>query len=123
MSTARFIVVDDHPLFRSALSATLSGTSDAQVEEAATLDELSAALERNRECDLILLDLNMPGARGFSGLLLLRAQYPDIPVVIVSAVEDPATISTAIELGAAGYLTKSSGPVDIRDAIDKVLAG
>jgi len=119
----RCIVVDDHPLFRSALGATLSAVDGMVVEEAGGLDELNAALERDRDCDLVLLDLNMPGARGFSGLLLLRAQYPEVPVLIVSATEDPATILTAIELGAAGYLPKSKGPAEIRRAIDTVLKG
>ncbi len=71
----------------------------------------------------MLLDLNMPGARGFSGLLLLRAQYPEIPVMIVSAVEDGGTIRRAFELGASGYLHKSVGPADIRRAIETVLSG
>ena len=71
----------------------------------------------------MLLDLNMPGARGFSGLLLLRAQYPEVPVMIISAVEDATVIRRAFELGAAGYLHKSVGPAEIRRAIETVLAG
>lgn len=119
----RFIIVDDHPLFRAALGQTLSGEAGTVVEEASSLDELSAALAADRDCDLVLLDLNMPGARGFSGLLLLRAQYPDIPVMIVSAVEEPTTIQRALELGAAGYLPKSVGPAEIRAAIETALRG
>jgi DNA-binding NarL/FixJ family response regulator len=119
----RFIIVDDHPLFRAALRQTLSGDAGTVVEEASSLDELNAALAADRECDLVLLDLNMPGARGFSGLLLLRAQYPDVPVMIVSAVEEPATIRRALELGAAGYLPKSVGPAEIRSAIETALKG
>ena len=72
---------------------------------------------------LILLDLNMPGVRGFSGLLLLRAQYPDVPVAIISAVEDGAVMRRAFELGASGYLHKSVGPAEIRRAIETVLSG
>ncbi|MEQ1899870.1 MAG: response regulator transcription factor [Devosia sp.] len=119
----RFIIVDDHPLFRAALGQTLSGEAGNVVEEASSLDELSAALAADRDCDLVLLDLNMPGARGFSGLLLLRAQFPDIPVMIVSAVEEPSTIQRALELGAAGYLPKSVGPAEIRAAIETALKG
>ena len=77
----------------------------------------------DRDCDLVLLDLNMPGVRGFSGLLLLRAQYPDIPVMIISAVEDNTVIRRAFELGAAGYLHKSVGTTEIRRAIETVLSG
>src|SRR3954469_11421479 len=109
---SRIIIVDDHPLFRAALRQTLAGTGAAGivVEEAGDLAALSAALEADRDCDLVLLDLNMPGGHGLSGLLLLRAQYPELPVMIISAVEDPKVIARSFELGAAGYLTKSAGP-------------
>ena len=122
--TRRLIIVDDHPLFRAALRQTLSGgTDDIAVEEAGGLDALTAALEADRDCDLVLLDLNMPGGHGLSGLLLLRAQYPEVPVMIISAVEDHKVIRRTFELGAAGYLPKSVGPADIRKAIDTVLSG
>ena len=122
--TRRIIIVDDHPLFRSALRQILSGGAEpVAVEEAADLGALTAALGADRDCDLVLLDLNMPGAHGLSGLLLLRAQYPELPVMIISAVEDHKVIRRAFELGAAGYLTKSAGPPEIRAAIETVLAG
>jgi len=124
MTHRRIIIVDDHPLFRAALRQTLSGgDASIAVEEAGDLTGLTAALEANRDCDLVLLDLNMPGVRGFSGLLLLRAQYPDVPVMIISAVEDGNVIRRAFELGAAGYLHKSVGPPEIRRAIETVLQG
>ena len=124
MPQRRIIIVDDHPLFRAALRQTLSGgDASIAVEEAGDLNGLTAALEANRDCDLVLLDLNMPGVRGFSGLLLLRAQYPDVPVMIISAVEDSSVIRRAFELGASGYLQKSEGPPEIRRAIETVLQG
>jgi DNA-binding NarL/FixJ family response regulator len=124
VSRRRIIIVDDHPLFRAALRQTLAGGDPSiAVEEAGDLNGLSAALEADRDCDLVLLDLNVPGARGFSGLLLLRAQYPDVPVMIISAVEEPGVIRSAMDLGAAGYLRKSVGPPEIRRAIETVLAG
>jgi DNA-binding NarL/FixJ family response regulator len=119
----RIIIVDDHPLFRAALRQTLSSGGDFAVEEAGDLNALLAALETDRECDLVLLDLNMPGGHGISGLLLLRAQYPDLPVMIISAVEDHKVIRRTFELGAAGYLPKSVGPAEIRGAIETVLSG
>jgi DNA-binding NarL/FixJ family response regulator len=121
--TRRIVIVDDHPLFRAALRQTLAAAEDTRIEEAGDLVALGAALEADRECDLVLLDLNVPGAHGFSGLLLLRAQYPDVPVMIISAVEDVKVIRRTFELGAAGYLTKSVGPPEIRAAIDTVLSG
>ena len=124
MTRRRIIIVDDHPLFRAALRQTLAaGDPSIDVQEAGDLAALNAALETERDCDLVLLDLNMPGARGFSGLLLLRAQYPEVPVMIISAVEEGAVIRRAFELGAAGYLHKSVGPADIRRAIETVLSG
>ncbi|MDB5563332.1 MAG: DNA-binding response regulator, partial [Hyphomicrobiales bacterium] len=124
MSRRRIIIVDDHPLFRAALRQTLAtGDPTVNVEEAGDLAGLSAALASDRDCDLVLLDLNMPGVRGFSGLLLLRAEYPDLPVMIISAVEDTTVIRRAFELGAAGYLSKSVGPAEIRRSIETVLAG
>ena len=124
MSRRRIIIVDDHPLFRAALRQTLAaGDPSVVVEEAGDLVELNAALEADRDCDLVLLDLNMPGSRGFSGLLLLRAQYADVPVMIISAVEDGTVVRRAFELGAAGYLSKSVGSAEIRRAIETVLAG
>jgi len=124
MPRRRIIIVDDHPLFRSALRQTLAAGDPAiVVEEAGDLAGLSAALEADRDCDLVLLDLNMPGSHGFSGLLLLRAQFPDVPVMIVSAVEQGAVIRRAFELGASGYLSKSVEPAVIRRAIETVLSG
>lgn len=121
--TRRILIVDDHPLFRAALRQTLATGGDTRIEETGDLAGLTATLEADRDCDLVLLDLNVPGAHGFSGLLLLRAQYPEVPVMVVSAVEDVQVIRRTLELGAAGYLTKSVGPAEIRTAIETVLAG
>lgn len=124
MSAPRIIIVDDHPLFRAALRQTLDADGEAgAVTEAGTLEELNAALAGDTDYDLVLFDLNMPGVRGFSGLLLLRAQYPDVPVMIVSAVDDPAVVRRCFDLGVSGYLTKSEGAGRIRASIDAVLAG
>jgi len=124
MTRRRIIIVDDHPLFRAALRQTLAGgDATVSVEEAGDLANLSSSLDADRDCDLVLLDLNMPGVRGFSGLLLVRAQYPEIPVMIISAVEDATVVRRAFELGASGYLHKSEGPTEIRRAIETVLAG
>jgi DNA-binding NarL/FixJ family response regulator len=73
--------------------------------------------------DLVLLDLAMPGVRGFSGLLYLRAQFPGVPVVIVSATEEPDVIRRCLEFGASGFLPKTLAADTVRDAIRCVLAG
>ncbi|PLX37492.1 MAG: DNA-binding response regulator [Hyphomicrobiales bacterium] len=124
MSASHFIIADDHPLFRGALRQTLSETfGDIRITEAGTLDQVSRELEASSDVDLVLLDLSMPGMRGFSGLMYLRAQYPGVPVVIVSGTEDHAAIRRCMEFGAAGFIPKSLGTDVIRAAIGAVLQG
>ena len=124
MTVQRIIIVDDHPLFRGALAQALAvAIKGAEIAEAGSLDELTAQLATGHDIDLVLLDLAMPGVQGLSGLLFLRAQHPEIPVMIVSASEDHGTIRRALEFGASGYVPKSL-PVDrIRAAVTAVLAG
>ncbi len=123
-TTTRIVIADDHPLFRGALrQAVRSLLPGAEVAEAGGLDELTATLGKDQRVDLILLDLTMPGVQGFSGLVFLRAQHPDIPVVIVSANEDPVVIRRALEFGASGFIPKSAEGEQIRVAIQAVLAG
>ena len=91
--------------------------------EAGSLEEVEAALAASPETDLVLLDLNMPGMQGFSGLVLLRAQFPSTPVAVISANEEAAVVRRALEFGAAGYITKSASPDEIRAALRAMLAG
>ncbi len=123
-ATYRFVIADDHPLFRGALKEAvgkLFGT--AEVFEAGGFDDLQSLLEREGDMDLVLLDLAMPGVRGFSGLLYLRAQFPGVPVVIVSANEEPGVIRRCMEFGASGFLPKTLGVDVMRGAIRTVLEG
>jgi DNA-binding NarL/FixJ family response regulator len=124
MTSYRFIIVDDHPLFRGALSQALGGAfEDAEVLEAGSLDDLADRLAAGGDTDLILLDLTMPGVHGVSGLLYLRSEHPEVPVVIVSASDDPTTIRQCLDCGASGFIPKSQ-PVDaIRDAIRRIMDG
>jgi DNA-binding NarL/FixJ family response regulator len=120
----RFVIADDHPLFRGALKQALSGLyGAAHIYEAGGFDDLQKLLERESDMDLVLLDLAMPGVRGFSGLLYLRAQFPGVPVVIVSATEEPDVIRRCMEFGASGFLPKTLGVDAVREAIRRVLAG
>lgn len=120
----RILIADDHPLFRDALRNALTALwPDVQIAEAGSIDELAASIEAGREVDLVLLDLAMPGVRGFSGLLFLRAQFPEVPVVVVSAHDEPAVIRRAIEFGALGFIPKSAGMATIREAVEAVIGG
>lgn len=124
MAKQRIVIVDDHPLFRGALNQALSSAIEGvQILEAGSLEELSETLDKNRDVDLVLLDLTMPGVQGLSGLLFLRAQSPEIPVVVVSASEDPIIIRRALEFGASGYVPKSLPVEKIREAVRQILDG
>lgn len=120
----RFVIADDHPLFRGALRQAVTRVLDSStVDEAGSFDELMTLLDQIRDVDLILLDLTMPGISGFFGLIYLRAKYPAIPTVIVSANDDAGTIRRAIDLGASGFFPKRYGVATLRDAIMKVMDG
>jgi DNA-binding NarL/FixJ family response regulator len=118
------LIADDHPLFRGALREAVNGLFDrADIAEAGTFEEVTELLERGGDIDLILLDLRMPGARGFSGLMYLRAQYPSLPIVVVSANDDPAVIRRCMEFGASGFIPKTLGVEALRQAVAQVLRG
>ncbi len=119
------VIVDDHPLFRGAMRAALDGleATPSRIDEAGSLEDVLRLLNSLTDCDLILLDLNMPGVRGFSGLMVLRAQFPTIPVVIVSATEDASVVRRALSFGASGFIPKSLKGEEIRAAVRAVLEG
>ena len=117
------LIADDHPLFRAALRQAASDAVAAMtVREAASLDQVLAALDEQPDIDLILLDLHMPGNHGLAGLAAVRAQHPGVAVIVVSANDDPRVVRRALDHGAAGYLPKSSGLDELRDAIRAVMA-
>ncbi|MCO6187181.1 response regulator [Rhizobium sp. L1K21] len=118
------IIADDHPLFRGALRQAVCGLEPTPaIVEADDLDSARRAVAEHSDADILLLDLAMPGMNGLTGLISLRSEYPGLPVVIVSANEDQATIRRVFELGVAGFIPKSSGIEDIRAALTKVLEG
>ena len=110
----RFVIADDHPLFRGALREALSGLfTAATIAEAGSFDDAAALLEKDSDLDLVLLDLSMPGVRGFSGLMYLRAQYPSVPVIVVSANDDPAVIRRCMSLSTSPRGKASRPPIAI----------
>ena len=124
MTAPCIVVADDHPLFRDALSGIISaGFSGASVVSAKDLTTTIKALEETADVDLVLLDLNMPGVQGFSGLIFLRGQYPTIPIIVVSGSEDLDTIRRSVSLGASGFIPKSSDTSTIKSAMNSVLDG
>ena len=121
---ARIIVADDHPLFREALQQALAPRMPGvSFIEAESFDSLQAAVREYEDADLVLLDLEMPGAHGFSVLVWLRTQHPALPVVVVSATSDAVMMRRAVDLGASGFIPKSSPVETISEAIAAVLEG
>jgi DNA-binding NarL/FixJ family response regulator len=118
------VIADDHPLFRGALREAISGLLEkVDIAEAGTFEQMAELLERGGDVDLVLLDLTMPGVRGFSGLMYMRAQYPSVPVIVVSANDDPAAIRRCMEFGASGFIPKTLGVDAMRAAISGILNG
>jgi DNA-binding NarL/FixJ family response regulator len=117
------IVADDHPLFRVALKQAVSEVLEDSIAESSTLAETISVIEAHPEVQLVFLDLNMPGNEGLMGLTLLRNSFPDVLVVIVSAEEAPEVIYKAMELGACGYIPKSTPLPQITAAVADIMEG
>ncbi|MBL0371847.1 response regulator transcription factor [Rhizobium sp. KVB221] len=121
---ATIIIADDHPLFRGALKQALTQSAGGtEIVEAGDFEEARKAARMHGEADLMLLDLTMPGGSGLTGLMMIRAEFQNIPVAVITASDDQATIRRAIELGASAFIPKSSGIEEIRTAISTVLEG
>ena len=121
---ATLLIADDHPLFREALRGVVARVlPDAILREADSVDKLYALVESEPDADLLLLDLNMPGAQGFSALVHLRGQHPELPVVVVSAREEPAVMRRALDHGAMGFIPKSADSGTLGRALAQVLQG
>jgi DNA-binding NarL/FixJ family response regulator len=124
VSTPLILIADDHPLLRGAVRhALLAALPAAVVVEVASATALTKALETSPDADLVLLDLTMPGAHGFSALLHVRGAYPGIPVVVISSSEHPRVIRRAQQFGAVGFIPKSSPAEAIGVAVTTVLDG
>ncbi|PSW12172.1 DNA-binding response regulator [Photobacterium sanctipauli] len=118
------VIADDHPLFRNALFQSVHmAISGANLLEADSLDSLLALLDKEPDVDLLLLDLKMPGANGMSGLIQLRNQYPDLPIVVISASEETNVIRQVKHHGAFGFIPKSSDMRALIGSLNQVLDG
>jgi len=120
----KIILADDHPLFRQALTITLQAHFDAaQIIDAQNIPELEQHLKSKNKADLLLLDLDIPGAQGFNSLIAIRRSHPDLGIVIISGFEDKETIHKAMGFGAAGFIPKSTPVPQMVIAIKEVLNG
>lgn len=120
----RVVLVDDHPLFRQALAATVRQIQpDIMIEQHETLAEARAALARDPDGALVLLDLKLPDSQGVAGLLALKAEAPAAVVAIVSATDDAETVLTVQACGAVGFISKAAGVEELCAAMETLLAG
>ena len=118
------LIADDHALYRAALTgAVASACSNVQFLGAESIDDLFDALEQHPDTDLLLLDLNLPGAHGFCALAHLRGSRPQLPVILVSASADQRTMRQALAFGAQGFVAKSADAGTIGRNVSSVLRG
>lgn len=119
--TTRVLVVEDHPLYRSALVALVSGMQDWEVAGAHA--DAESAVGDPTPADVVLLDLGLPGMDGLAAIGVLREARPDCAVLVLTMNEEPAILTAAIRAGAQGYLVKGAEPEDIERALRGVARG
>jgi DNA-binding NarL/FixJ family response regulator len=124
VAVERVLIVDDHPLVRDGLRTVIAVAFDqTELFEAASIAEAAAIIDREGDFDLVMLDLNMPDAQGFSGLAALRERFPALPIVIVSGAVEAGLVQGAISNGAAGFIPKSLKRSAIVAAVQSILNG
>lgn len=120
----KVLVVDDHPLIRQALLVVLTQLdADLQVLEAGNCPDALELAESNADLDLVLLDIHLPGVSGLDALQSFRERVPAVPVVVISASEDPDDVTRALDAGAMGFIPKSQSSQVMINALRLVLAG
>jgi two-component system nitrate/nitrite response regulator NarL len=120
----KMLVVDDHAILRQGLAALLldGGVAD-QVVHAASQAEGLAMLAAHDDLDAVLLDLRLPDSEGLGAITAFARAAPTVPIIIVSASEEPADVRLALDLGALGYVPKSADPETLLSAVRLVLGG
>ena len=119
----KIVIADDHPMFRIALKQSICSKYDCDIIECESLNSLRSELKNHNDSDLLILDLNMPGADGFSSLVYVQEKYPHLPVIMISANDKLEVIKTAKSFGSLGYISKSADIETIREALTEVLKG
>ncbi|KQN80725.1 LuxR family transcriptional regulator [Sphingomonas sp. Leaf67] len=118
------LIADDHPLFRQALTLAVTQVRpDARILEAGSLDRAVRAVRDAGDLALVLLDLNMPGAVGYSGVALLHAEVPDVPILVISGADRTAAYAQVARFGAVGFIGKDAPLEQIENAIAAALSG
>jgi DNA-binding NarL/FixJ family response regulator len=121
--TMKVLLVDDHVLFREGLSLLLKHLmGDVSIYEAGNIEEAFSQISTHGIMSLILLDIGLPNMTGTESVQLMRARYPEIPVVALSSSEDKATVLSALDKGAMGFVPKSSSSSILTSALRLILA-
>jgi len=124
MKGARVLVVDDHPLIIAAVQGVLTGSGVASVvDQASSLNDARAKLRDPGGYQLVVLDLGLSDSQGMNGLLTLREDFPDIPVIILTSDSSIETITAAFENNARGFVVKGESPHVLVSAARTVLSG
>jgi DNA-binding NarL/FixJ family response regulator len=119
----RILVVDDHTLFREGFLLLLAKLDQPiEVDDVGTCEEALELVEVRGAPDMALVDLKLPGMSGFEGIQVLRARHPDLPVVVLSSDDDANTVMHALDLGAMGYIPKSTRVDQMLAALKLVMA-
>ncbi len=120
----KILVADDHPLYREAITGALKPNfSNVKFLESDSFDTTIGVLRKQRNVDVVLLDLNMPGCENYYGLLRVRQLFPNIIIAVVSAFDDPKTIFETIEFGANGFIPKTLTTVEFVKALNEIMTG
>ena len=121
---ATLLIADDHPLYRDAIRGALMGSFEQlTLLEAADLGKTVEMLHQNKNIDLLLLDLHMPGSGDLFGLIHIRKIFPDVPVAVLSGLEDDDIISKVLNVGAMGFVPKTTSAAQICQAVNIMLEG
>ena len=121
---AKFLISDDHPLYREALISALQPLfENVDIIQSDDLDSTLEALQQHSDFDLVLLDLNMPGCDSFYGLIRVSQDFPQVPVAVVSASDSIDVVSKVMNLGAKGFISKATPTVTIAEALKQIMDG
>ncbi|HEV7715079.1 MAG TPA: response regulator transcription factor [Steroidobacteraceae bacterium] len=120
----KLLVIDDHPLVLEGVAAALEGLGDGvSIVAARTAERGLAAAAANPDLDLVLLDVALPGVSGFALIGKLQERFPTLPIVVLSALDDAASVSRAMNAGAMGFVPKSSATRVLINVLKQVLEG
>jgi DNA-binding NarL/FixJ family response regulator len=121
---AKFLIADDHPLYREALILALRPLfKNIDFIQSDGLVSTLKALQQHLDFDLVLLDLNMPGCDNFYGLIRVSQDFPHVPVAVISASDSVEVVSKVMSLGAKAFIPKATSTQTIADALKQIMDG